>query len=150
MEQPTSDLSLTTREAAFSIMLASIGLCCFTWQSSRAGWMFYKVRKPIHAIVFAQAFLGIILNFVTLLASLTRVDCMFILIFSVVGVNVGDIALQSVLLWKAYLGNNRSKIILVLGAIPIVGLAVFICANITIARSTSMMSQGVCNTNYRK
>lgn len=78
MEQHTPDLSLTTREAAFSIMLASIGLCCFTWQSNRAGWMFYKVRKPIHAIVFAQAFLGIILNFVTLLASLTRVDCMFV------------------------------------------------------------------------
>lgn len=39
--------------------------------------MFYKVQKPIHGVVFAQALLGAILTFVTLLASLVPVDCTF-------------------------------------------------------------------------
>lgn len=64
-------------EAAFSIMFVSVGMSCFIWQTCRAGWMFYKVQKPIQGVVFAQALLGAILTFVTLLASLVPVDCTF-------------------------------------------------------------------------
>lgn len=64
--------------------------------------------------------------------------------------NTGDIALQSVLLWKAYLGNNRSKVVLVVGCMPLIGIAVFIFINITIGRSDSKFGQGVCSVEYRK
>ncbi|KAI8140657.1 hypothetical protein BJV82DRAFT_562141 [Fennellomyces sp. T-0311] len=134
--------------ATFSIMFVSVGMSCFIWQSIRSGWMFYKIRKPIHGIVFGQAVLGVILTFVTLLASLVKVDCKFILIFSVVAVNTGDIALQSVLLWKAYLGNNRSKVVLCIGGIPLIGIVVFIAANCTVAQSTTVLLDSVCATEY--
>ncbi|KAI9496931.1 hypothetical protein BDB00DRAFT_952033 [Zychaea mexicana] len=142
------DLTVDPRAAAFSIMFVSVGFSCFIWQSLRSGWMFYKIRKPIHGIVFAQAVLGVILTFCTLLTSLVYVDCHFILIFSIVGVNLGDIALQSVLLWKAYLGNNRSKIILMIGCIPLIGLVVFIICNVTVAQSIMKYRGNVCTTSY--
>jgi hypothetical protein len=66
------------KETAFSIMFVSIGMSCFIWQSITAGWMFYKARKPILGIVFAQATLGIVVTFVTLLTSLVDVDCTFV------------------------------------------------------------------------
>ena len=67
--------------AAFSIMFVSVGFSCFIWQSIRSGWMFYKIYKPIHGIVFAQAVLGVILTFCTLLTSLVHVNCKFVSIF---------------------------------------------------------------------
>lgn len=70
--------------------------------------------------------------------------------FSVVGVNVGDICLQTVLLWKAYLGNNRSKIILLIGALPLLGIVGFIFVNGTVGRSLSVNVLGVCSTTYRR
>ncbi|GAN07266.1 hypothetical protein MAM1_0154c06762 [Mucor ambiguus] len=134
---------------AFSIMFVSIGMSCFIWQSITAGQMFYKARKPIIGIVFAQATLGIVVTFVTLLTSLTPdIDCTFRLLFSVVGVNVADISLQFVLLWKAYLGNNRSKLILGVGCIPLVAIAAFIIANMTFGRSISEQGVGLCDTDY--
>ncbi|KAI9472057.1 MAG: hypothetical protein EXX96DRAFT_509950 [Benjaminiella poitrasii] len=133
---------------AFSIMFVSIGMSCFIWQTMTAGWMFYKARKPIIGLVFFQAFLGILVTFVTLLTSLTEVDCTFRLLFSIIGVNIGDITLQFVLLWKAYLGNNRSKLILIVGCVPILAIASFICANMTIGKSTTSMGVGLCDTNY--
>lgn len=63
---------------AFSIMFVSIGMSCFIWQAMTAGQMFYKARKPILGLVFAQATLGIVVTFVTLLTSLTTVDCTFV------------------------------------------------------------------------
>lgn len=154
---------------AFSIMFVSIGMSCFIWQSITAGQMFYKARKPILGLVFAQATLGIVVTFVTLLTSLTPdIDCTFVswtctektahtkhacaqrLLFSVVGVNVADITLQFVLLWKAYLGNNRSKLILTVGCIPLVAIAAFIIANMTFGRSISEQGVGLCDTDYRE
>ncbi|KAI7851250.1 hypothetical protein BDC45DRAFT_445733 [Circinella umbellata] len=141
-------MNVDPKVAAFSIMFVSVGFSCFIWQSIRSGWMFYKIYKPIHGIVFAQAVLGVILTFCTLLTSLVHVDCKFILFFSIIAVNVGDITLQAVLLWKAYLGNNRSKIILIIGTIPLIGIAVFIIANLSFAQSTAAFSANVCNTDY--
>ncbi|KAF7723937.1 hypothetical protein EC973_001509 [Apophysomyces ossiformis] len=146
---PTSIPVDIPAEAAFSIMFVSVGMSCFIWQSIRSGWMLYMVRKPIHAIVFVQAVLGVIVTFVTLLASLVEMDCNFRLFFSVVGVNLGDIALQIVLIWKAYVGNDSSKAILFFGSISIAGLVLFIILNLTIGRSFSFYHGGVCMTEYR-
>jgi hypothetical protein len=66
-----------------------------------------------------------------------------------VGVNIGNIALQGVLLWKAYLGNNRSKVILILGCVPIVAISLFIIANMTIGKSSTNRQAGTCITDYR-
>jgi hypothetical protein len=71
-------------------------------------------------------------------------------LFSVVGVNIADISLQFVLLWKAYLGNNRSKAILVIGCIPIIAIGVFIIVNMTFGKSETMLGVGVCYTKYRR
>ncbi|GAA5812543.1 hypothetical protein MFLAVUS_006000 [Mucor flavus] len=136
------------KETAFSIMFVSVGMSCFIYQAITSGNMFYKARKPIIGIVFAQAALGIIVTFVTLLTSIVEVDCTFRLLFSVVGVNVGDMSLQFVLLWKAYLGNNRSKLILILGSIPILAIAVFIWVNMTIGKSKTFVGVGLCATEY--
>ncbi|KAI8083650.1 hypothetical protein BDF21DRAFT_302631, partial [Thamnidium elegans] len=136
------------KETAFSIMFVSVGMSCFIYQTITSGNMFYKARKPIIGIVFAQAALGIIVTFVTLLTSLVEVDCTFRLLFSVVGVNIGDMSLQFVLLWKAYLGNNRSKLILILGSIPILAIAVFIWVNMTIGKSKTFVGVGLCATEY--
>ncbi|KAL0135068.1 hypothetical protein V8B55DRAFT_1571292 [Mucor lusitanicus] len=145
---PHPEKSIPTM-TAFSIMFVSIGMSCFIWQSITAGQMFYKARKPIVGLVFAQATLGIVVTFVTLLTSLTPdIDCTFRLLFSVVGVNVADISLQFVLLWKAYLGNNRSKIILGVGCIPLLAIAAFIIANMTFGRSISEQGVGLCDTDY--
>ncbi|KAI8366811.1 uncharacterized protein BYT42DRAFT_587940 [Radiomyces spectabilis] len=138
----------TDAEAAFSIMFVSVGMSCFIWQSMRSGWMFYMARKPIHFVVFAQAVLGVVVTFVTLLTSLVEISCYFQLAFSIIGVNLGDIALQSVLLWKAYLGNSRSKVILGIGVLPLIGIVVFIWTNFTGAPSSSIYRQGVCDTYY--
>ncbi|KAI8086127.1 uncharacterized protein BX664DRAFT_239910, partial [Halteromyces radiatus] len=135
-------------ETSFSIMVVSIGFGCFIWQTIESGSMLFKIRKPVHAVVFSQALLGVIVTFVTLLTSLIEVDCTFRLFFSVVGVNLADIALQSILLWKAFLGNSRSKIILILGTIPLLGLVAFICMNITFGKSTSFFENGACATDY--
>ncbi|CAO3643008.1 unnamed protein product [Mucor hiemalis] len=135
-------------ETAFSIMFVSVGMSCFIWQSMTAGWMFYKARKPVIGIVFFQAVLGVVVTFVTLLTSLIEIDCTFRLLFSVLGVNIGDISLQFVLLWKAYLGNNRSKVILVVGSIPILAIAVFICVNMTFGKSKTFTGVGLCTTEY--
>ncbi|KAI8091097.1 uncharacterized protein B0P05DRAFT_485605, partial [Gilbertella persicaria] len=133
---------------AFSIMFVTIGFSCFVWQTLTVGEMLYKSRKPIIGLVLFQAFLGIIVTVVTLLTSLIDIGCNFRLIFSVVGVNVGDMSLQFVLLWKAYLGNNRSKVILILGLIPIFGIAIFILINMTIGKSETNLNLGVCATDY--
>ncbi|KAI7898941.1 uncharacterized protein BX663DRAFT_461158 [Cokeromyces recurvatus] len=146
-EEEADSHSLTSM-TAFSIMFVSIGMSCFIWQTLTTGWMMYKARKPIIGLVFFQAFLGVIVTFVTLLTSLTTIDCTFRLLFSVIGVNIGNMSLQFVLLWKAYLGNNRSKLILCVGCVPILSIAAFICANMTIGRSVSSMKVGYCDTKY--
>jgi hypothetical protein len=69
--------------------------------------------------------------------------------FSVVGINLADIALQFVLLWKAYLGNNRSKIILGIGSIPIICITAFIIVNMTFGKSETVKDVGYCFTKYR-
>lgn len=66
------------KETAFSIMFVSVGMSCFIYQAITSGNMFYKARKPIIGIVFAQAALGIIVTFVTLLTSIVEVDCTFV------------------------------------------------------------------------
>ncbi|KAI7893732.1 uncharacterized protein EV154DRAFT_460519 [Mucor mucedo] len=136
------------KETAFSIMFVSVGMVCFIWQAMTSGEMFYKTRKPIVGIVFVQSTLGVVVTFVTLLTSLVYVDCTFRLLFSVVGVNIADMSLQFVLLWKAYLGNNRSKLILFLGSIPILSIAVFIWINMTIGKSKTFLGVGLCSTEY--
>ena len=79
MDTSTShNMNVDPKVAAFSIMFVSVGFSCFIWQSIRSGWMFYKIYKPIHGIVFAQAVLGVILTFCTLLTSLVHVDCKFV------------------------------------------------------------------------
>lgn len=75
----TSEVGIP-KETAFSIMFVTAGMVCFIWQVMTSGEMFYKTRKPIVAIVFAQATLGIIVTFVTLLTSLVYVDCTFVII----------------------------------------------------------------------
>jgi hypothetical protein len=74
----TVDATLT-RDTAFSIMFVTIGMCCFMWQSITTGWMFYKGRKPIVGLVFAQATLGVAVTIVTMLTSLIHVDCVFVI-----------------------------------------------------------------------
>lgn len=73
----TSEVGIP-KETAFSIMFVTAGMVCFIWQVMTSGEMFYKTRKPIVAIVFAQATLGVIVTFVTLLTSLVYVDCTFV------------------------------------------------------------------------
>ncbi|CAO3612411.1 unnamed protein product [Cunninghamella blakesleeana] len=140
--------SVPVMETNFSIMFVSIGLSCFIWQATQSGWLFYKSRKIIFGLVFSQTILGIAVTIVTLLTSLVPVDCTFRLLFSVIGVNLGDISLQFILLWKAYLGNNRSKIILYVGITPLIGIFAFIALNITIGRSETYFLEGVCATVY--
>ncbi|KAI8330974.1 hypothetical protein BC941DRAFT_328544, partial [Chlamydoabsidia padenii] len=136
------------RETTFSIMVVSIGMSCFIWQAFESGWMVLKIRKPVHAVVFAQTLLGIVVTFVTLLTSVVDVDCTFRLYFSVIGVNIADIALQAILLWKAFLGNNRSKLVLLIGTIPLLGIVSFIGLNITTGKSNSYFQEGACATDY--
>ncbi|KAI9362235.1 hypothetical protein BD770DRAFT_307967, partial [Pilaira anomala] len=134
--------------ALFSMMFVTVGMTCFIWQTIETGGMLYKSQKPIIGIVFFQALLGVIVTFVTLLASLVKVDCTFLLAFSVVGVNIADMTLQFVLLWKAYLGNNRSKLILGVGSAPILAIGVFIIVNFTIGRSSAMPAENICVFQY--
>ncbi|CAO3643795.1 unnamed protein product [Cunninghamella echinulata] len=135
-------------EMNFSIMFVSIGLSCFIWQAFESGWLFYKARKAIFGLVFSQTILGIAVTIVTLLTSLIPINCTFRLLFSVIGVNLGDISLQFILLWKAYLGNNRSKIILYIGITPLIGILSFIALNITVGKSETFYLEGVCATIY--
>lgn len=81
---PTTGIPTDT---AFSIMFVTIGLSCFMWQSITSGWMFYKARKPIIGLVFAQATLGIVVTFVTLLTSLVHVDCTFVMYSSIIDIS---------------------------------------------------------------
>lgn len=66
------------RMALFSMMFVTAGMTCFMWQTMETGGMLYKSQKPIIGIVFFQALLGVIVTFVTLLASLVKVDCTFV------------------------------------------------------------------------
>ncbi|KAI9261075.1 hypothetical protein BY458DRAFT_478248 [Sporodiniella umbellata] len=132
----------------FSVMFVTVGFSCFIWQSITTGIMFYRTRKPLVCLVFVQSILGIITTFVTLLVAFVNVNCTFRLYLSVICVNIGDMSLQFVLLWKAYLGNSRSKIMLYLGAIPIGSIAVFIFINLTIGKSNTHFEGGVCLTQY--
>ncbi|KAL0095235.1 hypothetical protein F4703DRAFT_1710108, partial [Phycomyces blakesleeanus] len=135
-------------DVTFSIVFVSIGMSCFVWQTIESGWIFHKSHKPLHGIVFAQAFLGVVVTFVTLLTSFVEISCTFRLLFSVVGVNLGDLCLQYVLLCKAYIGNQRSKIVLFFGALPLLGILIVIILNFTLSRSESYYDNGVCITNY--
>ncbi|OAD79289.1 hypothetical protein PHYBLDRAFT_139323 [Phycomyces blakesleeanus NRRL 1555(-)] len=135
-------------DVTFSIVFVSIGMSCFVWQTIESGWIFHKSHKPLHGIVFAQAFLGVVVTFVTLLTSFVEISCTFRLLFSVVGVNLGDFCLQYVLLCKAYIGNQRSKIVLFFGALPLLGILIVIILNFTLSRSESYYDNGVCITNY--
>ncbi|CAO3587464.1 unnamed protein product [Absidia cylindrospora] len=141
-------LTKEIQETNFAIMVVSIGMSCFVWQAFESGEMYYKKRKPVIAVVLAQAILGVVVTFVTLLTSVIEVNCTFRLYFSVFGVNAADIALQSVLLWKAFLGNNRSKIVLLVGALPLLGIVAFIGLNITIGKSQTHFADGACSTDY--
>ncbi|CAO3685041.1 unnamed protein product [Rhizopus stolonifer] len=138
----------TFKEYMFSVMFVTVGFSCFIWQSITTGWMFYQTRKPVVALVLMQAALGVIATFVTLLVSFVEVDCTFRLYFSVICVNIGDMTLQFVLLWKAYLGNNRSRVMLGLGTLPILAIAVFIFVNLTVGKSISHFNNGACLTDY--
>jgi hypothetical protein len=81
-EMPTTDPNAEHSNlqgiSAFCIMFVTVGMTCFISQTATVGQMYYKSRKPIHAIVLAQAALGIIVTIVTLLASLTDIDCTFV------------------------------------------------------------------------
>ncbi|ORE08263.1 hypothetical protein BCV72DRAFT_203902 [Rhizopus microsporus var. microsporus] len=147
-DKSAQDLVRDQKEANFTIMFVSVGFSCFIWQALTTGKMVYKSKKPIVLLVFLQSVLGAVVTFVTLLVCIVEVDCTFRLFFSVVGVNVGDMALQFVLLWKAFLGNERSKLVLFVGSIPIISIAVFIVINLTVGRSGSFLQEGVCLTNY--
>ncbi|KAG0740377.1 hypothetical protein G6F35_003772 [Rhizopus arrhizus] len=149
MNAPSDDSKDTlANEALFSIMFVSVGFSCFIWQSFTTGWMAYKSRKPIVILVFFQAILGVFATFITLLIAFVNLDCTFRLYFSVICVNVADISLQFILLWKAYLGNNRSKTILFVGSLPILAIAVFILINLTVGKSNTKYRLGVCLTEY--
>ena len=70
--------------------------------------------------------------------------------FSIVTVNLGDIAIQSVLLWKAYIFYDRSRKLLIAGSVPLFGILIFIVLNCTVGRSSTYFTAGVCTTFYRK
>ncbi|EIE83127.1 hypothetical protein RO3G_07832 [Rhizopus delemar RA 99-880] len=138
MNAPSDDSKNTlANEALFSIMFVSVGFSCFIWQSFTTGWMAYKSRKPIVILVFFQAILGVFATFITLLIAFVNLDCTFRLYFSVICVNVADISLQFILLWKAYLGS-----------LPILAIAVFILINLTVGKSNTKYRLGVCLTEY--
>lgn len=48
------------------------------------------------------------------------------------------------------MGNNRSKVILSVGCIPLVSIAAFIIVNMTFGRSFTEQGVGLCDTDYRK
>ncbi|KAI7865463.1 hypothetical protein BDF14DRAFT_1730159 [Spinellus fusiger] len=146
-EYPSGGFLLPT-QVLLSIVFVSIGLLFFIWQFIHSGWMLYKARKWIHVVVFGQTLFGIAVTIVTLLTSFTDTTCDFRLMFSIIGVNIGNICLQIVLLWKAYIGNNRSKIVLVVGILPLCGMIIFVWFNFSYGRSTSYHGDGVCIVNY--
>ncbi|ORX61995.1 hypothetical protein DM01DRAFT_1070123 [Hesseltinella vesiculosa] len=145
---PTPDERTAIAWASFSLMVVSIGLGCFVWQTIQSVMMYRQGKKPIHLVVLFQAVLGILVTFVTLLTPLVEVDCEFRLYFSIIGVNIADIILQGILLWKAYLGNNHSKVILMIGSLPLLGIVAFVGLNITVGKSVTSFSHGVCTTEY--
>ncbi|CAO3659878.1 unnamed protein product [Umbelopsis ramanniana] len=68
--------------------------------------------------------------------------------FSIMFVSVCDIAIQSVLLWKAYICYDRSRKLLFAGSVPIFGILIFIVLNCTVGRSSTYFTAGVCTTFY--
>ncbi|KAG2177300.1 hypothetical protein INT43_007957 [Umbelopsis isabellina] len=133
---------------AFSIMFVSVCMSCFVWQIVYLGLLLRKSYKPLYILMFVQAVGGCVCAFVTLLTSLISVSCKFRLIFSIVTVNLGDVAIQTVLLWKAYICNDRSRRLLTIGSIPLVGILIFIILNCTVGQSQTYFIAGVCTTLY--
>ncbi|KAH8548695.1 hypothetical protein BGW37DRAFT_505957 [Umbelopsis sp. PMI_123] len=146
--QSSEGQSLSQTDAAFSIMFVSVCLSCFVWQIIYLAQLLRHSLKPIYIMMLAQAVGGCICAFVTLLTSLVPMSCDFRLNFSIVTVNLGDIAIQTVLLWKAYICYDRSQRLLVVGSLPLFGILIFIVLNCTVGRSSTYFIDGVCTTFY--
>ncbi|ORE02325.1 hypothetical protein BCV72DRAFT_234885 [Rhizopus microsporus var. microsporus] len=114
LNEPTqSYLRLST----FTIAYLGMCLSCTIWQVMTAAEMVWRKRKWLHYLLFFET----LACFVTILCSalnpFTPVDCITRFWIAIIVVNLEGCAIQTILLYKAYICYDRSILLLILGSL---------------------------------
>ncbi|KAG2178818.1 hypothetical protein INT43_001664 [Umbelopsis isabellina] len=130
----------------WTLTYLSICLTCSIWQITNSLNLTWIARKPVHGVVLFQSFISFLSILFSLLNPLTRLNCDARYWVSIVTVNLGGICIQSVLLYKAYVCNERARWLLGIGALAQCGYMVLIFLDATAGRVTSTQDPltGMC------
>ncbi|KAG2173422.1 hypothetical protein INT44_008774 [Umbelopsis vinacea] len=131
----------------WTIAYLSICLSCSIWQILSSLQLVWVARKPVHAVVLFQSFISFLSILFSLLNPLAMLNCDARYWVSIVTVNLGGICIQSVLLYKAYVCNERARWLLGIGALAQCGYIVLIGLDATTGRVTSTQDPitGMCS-----
>ncbi|KAI8337034.1 hypothetical protein BC941DRAFT_396942 [Chlamydoabsidia padenii] len=124
-------------ESQYTLVYMSICLTCTVWQVLTAVGLVWKSRKWLHMAVLANVCMAFFVILCSLLSPLTSISCDFRFWVSIICVDLGGCCIQSILLYKAYICNNRSKGLLVFGSIINAGYIALIFLYATVGRVES-------------
>ncbi|KAI8577842.1 hypothetical protein K450DRAFT_200888 [Umbelopsis ramanniana AG] len=131
----------------WTIAYLSLCLSCSIWQILSSLQLAWVARKPVHAVVLFQSTISFLSILFSLLNPLTMLNCDARYWVSIVTVNLGGICIQSVLLYKAYVCNERARWLLGIGALAQCGYIVLMVLDATSGRVTSTQDPitGMCS-----
>ncbi|ORX54008.1 hypothetical protein DM01DRAFT_143124 [Hesseltinella vesiculosa] len=122
------------KESQDTLVYMSICLTCIAWQVLTAGSLLWNSRKWLHLAVLVNVLLPFLVVMTSLLNPLFNVSCEVRYWVAIVCVNLGGGCLQSILLYKAYICHNRSKVMLSVGSLINLGYAILIILYATLAK----------------
>ncbi|GAB5588113.1 hypothetical protein Unana1_03013 [Umbelopsis nana] len=130
----------------WTIAYLSLCLSCSIWQILSSLQLAWVARKPVHGVVLFQSTISFLSILFSLLNPLTMLNCDARYWVSIVTVNLGGICIQSVLLYKAYICNERARWLLGIGALAQCGYVILIFLDATAGRVTSIQDPitGMC------
>ncbi|KAI9316675.1 hypothetical protein BX666DRAFT_2027503 [Dichotomocladium elegans] len=105
-----------SKQSIYTLVYMSICLSCVVWQLVNSTLLVYRSRKILHFAVLAEVILAFIVILASLLNPLIGLDCVTRYWISITCVNIAGILIQSILLYKAYICNNRARWLLGLGS----------------------------------
>ncbi|SAM00406.1 hypothetical protein [Absidia glauca] len=133
----TAKESYRFMESQYTLVYMSICLTCTVWQVMTAASLLWHSRKWLHLAVLANVSMAFFVILCSLLSPLSSVSCDFRFWVSIICVNLGGCCIQSILLYKAYICNNRSKWLLVFGSVINAGYFALIFIYATLGRVES-------------
>ncbi|KAG1175759.1 hypothetical protein G6F70_002720 [Rhizopus microsporus] len=114
LNEPTrSYLRLST----FTIAYLGMCLSCTIWQVITVAEMAWRKRKWLHYLLLFETLACFVTILCSVLNPFTPVDCITRFWIAIIVVNLEGCAIQTILLYKAYICYDRSILLLILGSL---------------------------------